>query len=190
MDNENVESNIFDAQGYRYNVGIILLNHRQEVFWGKRRGQDAWQFPQGGINAGESSLQAMQRELYEETGLQLPQVEVIGETGMWLRYRLPVRFRRRRRPGMVQCIGQKQKWFLLRLIDENVCFDFSAAGAPPEFDDWRWIGYWQPADEVVHFKRKVYQQALNELAGLIPGLDQPNPPQPQGKMRSYSRKKR
>lgn len=174
MDNNQLEENIFDAFGYRFNVGIIIVNEHGQAFWGKRRGQDAWQFPQGGVNAGESSEQAMLRELFEETGLNAEQVDVLSSTREWLKYRLPVRFRRRRRPGMVQCIGQKQKWYLLRLRTHEQNINLNAC-ATPEFDDWCWIDYWAPAKKVVNFKRKVYQQALDELAASAPNVA-PRPP--------------
>ena len=90
MDRDQSDNNIFDAQGYRFNVGIVLLNERNQAFWGRRSGQDSWQFPQGGINAGESSEQAMWRELFEETGLRPADVTLLGETADWRYYRLPV----------------------------------------------------------------------------------------------------
>ncbi len=189
MDNENNEDNIFDARGYRYNVGIIILNAGGQAFWGKRRGQDTWQFPQGGLNAGESSEEGMLRELHEETGLHAEQVEVLGATHTWLCYRLPIRYRRGRQPGLVQCLGQKQKWFLLRLRDESsVAFDLQA-GTSPEFDDWCWIDYWLPADQVVYFKRKVYRQALEELARRFPAVlcDKPGKMAPRGGKKSRRR---
>lgn len=169
MNIQHNDDNIFDGQGFRYNVGIIILNAQNQVFWGRRCGQDAWQFPQGGMQGGESSEQAMFRELWEETGLYASDVLVLGETRAWLRYRLPLRFRRRRRAGLVQCIGQKQKWFLLRLKKEETTIDLAATGTP-EFDQWRWLNYWQAIEEVVHFKRKVYQLALQELSELVPEL--------------------
>lgn len=168
MDNNQFDQNVFDAQGYRYNVGIIIVNALGQAFWGKRAGQDSWQFPQGGLVAGESSEQAMLRELFEETGLSREHVEIIGQTADWLRYRLPVRYRRRKQ-GALQCIGQKQKWFLLKLTGEDCDVNLRASNSP-EFDDWRWIDYWQPSRDVVHFKRRVYRQALEELSGLAPEL--------------------
>ena len=95
MDNDQPDNNIFDAKGYRFNVGIVLLNAHNQAFWGRRSGQDSWQFPQGGINAGESSEQAMWRELFEETGLGPADVSLLGETRDWLYYRLPRALRRR-----------------------------------------------------------------------------------------------
>lgn len=169
MSIQNNDDNIFDAQGYRLNVGIVILNSQNQVFWGRRLGQDAWQFPQGGMSAGESAEQAMFRELWEETGLLPEHVEILGETQQWLAYRLPLRFRRRRRPGHIQCVGQKQKWFLLRLKRDDAPFDLQRAG-DPEFEQWIWLDYWQAATEVVHFKRYVYDLALTELSTFIPEL--------------------
>ena len=86
---------MIDRNGYRSNVGIILLNSKNEVFWGRRIKQDSWQFPQGGIKAGESPEQAMHRELTEEVGLHPHHVKIIGRTRDWLRYEVPDHFIRR-----------------------------------------------------------------------------------------------
>lgn len=155
---------MIDSQGFRPNVGIILTNDQGRVFWAKRKGQDAWQFPQGGISRDESPMEAMYRELYEETGLQPDHVEIIGQTRRWLRYRLPKRMIRRHSHPL--CIGQKQRWFLLRLVADEHCLKLDATDKP-EFDGWRWVDYWHPVNEVVFFKRRVYQLALNELAPLL-----------------------
>ena len=155
---------MIDRDGFRPNVGIILSNGRGRVLWARRIGQDSWQFPQGGIQSDENPEQAMYRELNEEVGLFPGDVEIIGSTRGWLRYRLPKRFvRRHRRPV---CIGQKQVWFMLRLIapEGQVCLDHNDK---PEFDQWRWVDYWQPLKEVVPFKRRVYSCALRELAPLV-----------------------
>jgi len=155
---------VIDDEGFRANVGIILSNCDGEVFWGKRIGQSSWQFPQGGIDEGETPLEAMFRELYEETGLQKKHVRVIGSTKGWLRYRLPHKMIRRSENGKV-CIGQKQRWFLLKLTCDDSSVDLCAYGTP-EFDNWRWVNYWLPAKEVVYFKKRVYERALQELAPL------------------------
>jgi putative (di)nucleoside polyphosphate hydrolase len=155
---------VIDSQGFRPNVGIILTDDQGRVFWAKRKGQDAWQFPQGGISRNESPQEAMYRELYEETGLQPDHVEIIGQTRRWLRYRLPKRMIRRHSQPL--CIGQKQRWFLLRLVAGENCLQLDATDKP-EFDGWRWVDYWHPVKEVVFFKRRVYQLALNELAPLL-----------------------
>ncbi|MDH3832265.1 MAG: RNA pyrophosphohydrolase [Gammaproteobacteria bacterium] len=155
---------MIDSDGYRPNVGIILTNRHGQLLWARRIRQDAWQFPQGGIRAKETPEQAMYRELEEEIGLESSHVEMLGSTRGWLRYRLPERFiRRHQRPV---CVGQKQVWFMLRLVGEErfVRLDLSDK---PEFDNWRWVDYWQPLREVVAFKRTVYKKALNELAPLL-----------------------
>lgn len=155
---------MIDSDGYRPNVGIILSSGSGQVLWAKRVGQDAWQFPQGGIDHDESPEDALFRELNEELGLQQQHVEVLGVTRDWLRYQLPNRYVRPRR-GRV-CIGQKQKWFVLRLTADESLVRFDAT-PQPEFDGWRWVDYWHPLTEIVEFKREVYDLALRELAPLL-----------------------
>lgn len=153
-----------DAQGYRANVGIILSNGNKAVFLGGRAGQAGWQFPQGGIRRGESPEEAMYRELREEIGLMPGDVRVLGSTRRWLRYRLPERYVRRDSAPL--CIGQKQRWFLLQLLSPQDALCLNSTDTP-EFDRWRWVDYWQPVAEVIFFKRRVYQRALEELAPLL-----------------------
>jgi len=155
---------VIDRAGYRLNVGIILVNESDRVFWGRRSGHDAWQFPQGGLATGESALQAMFRELLEEVGLEKGDVEVLGSTKRWLKYRLPKQYLRHGSEPLV--IGQKQKWFLLKLVtsEQKVRLDLSDS---PEFDSWRWIDFHTPAEQVIFFKRQVYLQALKELEPLL-----------------------
>jgi putative (di)nucleoside polyphosphate hydrolase len=155
---------VIDEDGYRPNVGIIITNQAGQLLWARRYGQEAWQFPQGGIKYRETPEQALYRELKEEIGLGPEQVELLGSTRGWLRYRLPKRMiRRHSRP---LCIGQKQKWFLLRIRcdDSQICFDCSAK---PEFDNWSWVSYWYPLGQVVAFKQDVYRRALLELAPRV-----------------------
>jgi putative (di)nucleoside polyphosphate hydrolase len=163
-------SDVIDADGFRANVGIVLMRHEQ-VFLGRRTGGRGWQFPQGGVRSGESLEHALFRELAEEIGIDKSAVRLLGHTDRWLRYRLPARYvRRNQRPV---CIGQKQRWFLLRLNSDEVTFDF-ARTTQPEFDEWRWSPYWDPVQEVIYFKRAVYQRALTELATFaFPGGKQP-----------------
>jgi putative (di)nucleoside polyphosphate hydrolase len=164
---------VIDEDGFRPNVGIIICNGDGKVFWARRvGGKDAWQFPQGGIDAGESPEQALFRELYEEVGLRAHQVEVLAQTDRWLRYHLPRQYWRRG-PGP-RCVGQKQKWFLLRLRVPDSAIQLDAHGSP-EFDHWEWVDYWHPIDRVIHFKREVYRLAMQELEPVVPkslGIEQ------------------
>lgn len=155
---------MLDREGYRPNVGIILANQKNEVFWGKRIREHAWQFPQGGIKYGESPVQAMYRELHEEVGLRPEHVRILGRTRDWLRYNVPNDFIRRDSRGIYK--GQKQIWFLLRMIGRDSDVSLRAT-RHPEFDAWRWSQYWVPLDAVIEFKRDVYTQALNELSGIL-----------------------
>ena len=164
---------MIDEDGFRPNVGIIICNGDGKVFWARRvGGKDAWQFPQGGIDAGESPEQALFRELYEEVGLRAHQVEVLGQTDRWLRYHLPRQYWRKG-PGP-RCVGQKQKWFLLRLRVSDSAIQLDAHGSP-EFDHWEWVDYWHPINRVIHFKREVYRLAMQELEPVVPksmGIEQ------------------
>ena len=155
---------MLDKDGYRPNVGIILCNAKNEVFWGKRVKEHAWQFPQGGIDAGESPVQAMYRELREEVGLLPSHVRILGRTQGWLRYDVPSSWVRREWRGAYR--GQKQIWFLLRMVGRD-CDVSLRATSKPEFDAWRWHEYWVPIESVIEFKREVYQKALNELAAFL-----------------------
>jgi putative (di)nucleoside polyphosphate hydrolase len=157
---------MLDREGYRPNVGIILVNQKNQVFWGKRVREHAWQFPQGGIKYGESPVQAMFRELHEEVGLNPEHVRILGRTKDWLRYEVPDHFIRRESRGHYR--GQKQIWFLLRLVGRDT--DVSLRATPhPEFDAWRWSQYWVSLETVIEFKRDVYHRALQELSPLLQG---------------------
>ena len=159
---------MIDAQGFRPNVGIVIANDHGQLLWARRvGGRDAWQFPQGGMMPGESPEDTLFRELEEETGLLREHVSVLATTEGWLTYRLPRRFLRPPRNRPV-CIGQRQKWFLLRLDAEDEAIDLGRSPAP-EFQDWRWVNYWYPIRKVVHFKRGVYARALRELAPALRG---------------------
>ena len=151
---------MIDAEGYRPNVGIILSNQLGEVLWARRVGQNAWQFPQGGIRYRESPVEAMYRELYEEVGLKPSDVSLVACTRGWLRYRLPRKMIRQN--SLPICIGQKQKWFLLSLNSDEQRIKLQQ-GDVPEFDQWQWVSFWYPLNKVVSFKRQVYRQALSEL---------------------------
>jgi putative (di)nucleoside polyphosphate hydrolase len=138
------------------------------VFWAKRKGANSWQFPQGGIDGNEDPEAAMYRELWEETGLTAEHVQLLGRTRYWLRYKLPEKYVRKN--SMPLCIGQKQIWFMLRLLTDeaNVRFD---CGHKQEFDSWKWVEYWYPLKDVVYFKRRVYRKALEELGVMLVSED-------------------
>lgn len=155
---------MIDADGYRLNVGIILCNQEGRLFWARRIGRNVWQFPQGGIQPNETPEEALIRELQEETGLGAEHVEIVGCTREWLRYRLPKRLVRH--DVQPVCIGQKQRWFALRLVgsDQHVRLNLTDT---PEFDHWKWVSYWYPLREVAAFKRNVYERALLELQPFI-----------------------
>ena len=155
---------MIDSEGFRANVGIILTNDQGQVFWARRIGMDAWQFPQGGIKKNESPKTAMYRELKEEIGLEPEHVELINSTDDWLRYWLPKRYIRQNKGPL--CIGQKQIWYLLKLTVDETYLDLSYT-SEPEFDSWKWVDFWRPVEEVISFKRQVYQQALKQLQPFI-----------------------
>lgn len=159
---------MLDREGFRPNVGIILLNRKNQVFWGKRIRTHSWQFPQGGIDRGESPEEAMYRELYEEIGLQVHHVRLVARTRDWLRYEVPDHFIRREARGHYR--GQKQIWYLLQMLGHDWDLNLRATNHP-EFDAWRWNDYWVPLDVVVEFKRGVYEMALTELARYLPRPD-------------------
>jgi len=184
---------MIDADGYRPNVGIVVANTLGQVLWARRvGGQDAWQFPQGGLHEGEKPEECMFRELEEEIGLREEHVRILGCTDGWLRYRLPQHMRRdhrrsanrsassggrgqkkaassggRGRHAAPAFKGQKQKWFLLEMLasDDQVRFDRCEK---PEFDGFAWVSYWYPLNKVIDFKRDVYRRALKQLAPRLP----------------------
>jgi putative (di)nucleoside polyphosphate hydrolase len=160
----DASARMIDAQGYRPNVGIVLCNRDNRVFWARRCGSSGWQFPQGGIKPHETPEQALYRELHEEVGLDAEHVQLVGRTRDWLRYDIPDQFRRAPRRSPFR--GQKQIWFLLRLVGGEEHVRLNACDRP-EFDRWRWVDYWSPLGEIVEFKRGVYELALRELEPLL-----------------------
>jgi putative (di)nucleoside polyphosphate hydrolase len=151
---------MIDPDGYRPNVAIVLMNQQRRVFWAQRSNSDGWQFPQGGMRSDETPVEAMYRELNEETGLAPNHVELLGATPGWLRYRLPRRYQRHYSKPL--CIGQKQVWFLLRFLADDSVFSLNLSDEP-EFTRFQWVDFWYPVDNVITFKRSVYRQALSLL---------------------------
>lgn len=155
---------MIDEEGFRHGVGIILVNEKRQIFLAKRIGKEAWQFPQGGIQESETPEQAMYRELREEIGLNESDVKIMSTTRRWLRYRLPKRLVRHYSKPL--CIGQKQKWFLLRFKGDDKRINLIATESP-EFDSWAWVSYWYPLTQVVTFKRRVYNLVMKEFARIV-----------------------
>ncbi|CAM4004990.1 RNA pyrophosphohydrolase [Xenorhabdus thuongxuanensis] len=161
---------MIDDDGYRPNVGIVICNRQGQVLWARRYGQHSWQFPQGGINPGESPEQAMYRELFEEVGLNRKDVRVLASTRSWLRYKLPKRLVRWDTKPV--CIGQKQRWFLLQLLCNEADINVQRSKTP-EFDGWRWVSYWYPVRQVVSFKRDVYRRVMKEFSSIVMSTPEP-----------------
>ena len=155
---------MIDSRGYRAGIVIVIFNQQRKLFWAKRIGQDAWQYPQGGIDEGETPEDALFRELKEEVGLNPDDVKIVTVTRQWLYYKLPkhlIRYHSKPR-----CIGQKQKWFLLKFVGDEKNINFNHTDKP-EFDDWAWVNYWQPMKEVIDFKKNVYQKAMKIFNGYV-----------------------
>lgn len=163
----NLPTSIYEElhqdDGYRPNIGIVLMNRFGKVLWARRTTRDGWQFPQGGVKRNESLEDALFRELYEEVGLEDHQVSMLAHTSGWLRYDLPRNYlRRARRRGNTRFRGQKQIWCLLALMgdDSQVCL---SASVKPEFDKWIWTDWWSAVQDIVDFKRPVYESVWLEL---------------------------
>ena len=155
---------MIDSEGYRANIGIVITNEKKQILLAKRYKQDAWQLPQGGIDKGETELEALYRELEEEVGLAPEQISLLAKTPKWLRYELPIEhIRRKQKPT---CIGQKQVWYLLKLVSRDTDISLNLHNKV-EFDDWKWVDYWSPVDEVINFKKEVYEDMLKTLAPIL-----------------------
>ena len=155
---------IYD-DGYRANVGIVICNPEGKVFFAKRRYQSGWQFPQGGIIEGESPKKAMWRELLEETGLKKENTKLIKTSQNWYEYNLPKKNIRKNGKGTL-VIGQRQKWFLLSFTDNSDLIKLDES-PEQEFDSWKWVKPESSINQVIGFKRKVYQQVLDEFLPFI-----------------------
>jgi putative (di)nucleoside polyphosphate hydrolase len=147
---------------YRPCVGVMLLNHRGEVFVAQRidTPAEAWQMPQGGIDTGEDPRAAALRELREEIGTD--KAEILAESKDWLRYDLPIELMEKTRHGGWH--GQRQKWFVMRFTGDDS--DVDLATEHPEFSAWKWVPIEQLPDLIVSFKRHVYLDLLAEFGEL------------------------
>lgn len=155
---------MIDPAGYRAGVAIVIFNQKKKLFWAKRVRQNAWQFPQGGVSVGETLTETMFRELKEETGLDPEDVKIVTVSRQWFYYRLPKHLIRHRSEPL--CIGQKQRWFLLKFVGDEAKFNFNLS-EKPEFDAWQWVSYWHPMQEIIPFKKQVYQRALKMFAPYV-----------------------
>ena len=148
----------------RLGVGIILLNHENKVFVGKRidNPKNFWQMPQGGVDQNENFLQAAKRELEEETGIK--SVELVKELNGWLVYDLPANLLGKVLEGKYR--GQKQKWFIMKFIGKDN--EINVKTKNPEFLDWKWIKVSKLPSIAVSFKVDLYKKLKKELNFLNP----------------------
>lgn len=160
---------VVDSKGFRSGVGIVLCNKEGKVLIARRHGsQDQWQFPQGGVEMGESLETTMSRELYEELGVRRSDIAVLACTRKSLLYRLPLEIvQARETTSSSYFIGQKLTFFLLQLTCSSSVINVDL-GKRPEFDSWKWVSYWYPVRVIVRFKREMYRRALTELVPYLP----------------------
>jgi len=154
----------FNKLPYRSNVGIMMVNEKGYVFVGQRldNNQNAWQMPQGGIDAGEDPETAAYRELLEETGIKKQDVRFVASSSKWLSYDLPEDLIPILWNGKFR--GQKQKWFLFKFLGEDG--DINIATEHPEFSKWKWISKENLLKEIVPFKKSVYENVLKEFKNI------------------------
>jgi len=149
-----------EESNYRLNVGLIIVNNYGKVLICKRKNSNQWQFPQGGIDKGESPIEAAKREIFEEVGIKSSQIRVLGKIKDWVKYEIPKKLAKKnfKKKGIV---GQKQKWFIFKIKSKA---SISFINDPDnEFDDFAWVSYWHPIALIVSFKKDVYSSVLAEL---------------------------
>ena len=149
-----------EESNYRLNVGLIIVNNYGKVLICKRKNSNQWQFPQGGIDKGESPIEAAKREIFEEVGIKPSKIKVLGKIKDWVKYEIPKELAKKsfKNKGIV---GQKQKWFIFKIKSE-ACISF-VNDPDNEFDDFAWVSYWRPIALIISFKKEVYRNVLAEL---------------------------
>ena len=147
----------------RIGVGAIVLNQHNRVLVGKRKDNpiNKWQMPQGGVNKDEDLYSAMRRELYEETSI--TSFRLIREIDKWLTYELPENLKGKIWKGKFR--GQKQKWYILRFTGDDK--EINVKTKDPEFIDWKWIKIDELPQSIVDFKKKVYEDLVEEICKTI-----------------------
>jgi putative (di)nucleoside polyphosphate hydrolase len=147
----------------RLGVGIIVLNKENKVFVGKRRDNpiNKWQMPQGGVDRGENLINAMKRELKEETSIR--SIEILKELEGWTEYELPNYLLGKIWRGKYR--GQKQKWFIVRFLGKDE--EINLKTTHPEFIEWQWLDIENLPSVIVHFKKKVYEKLLPVIKSFI-----------------------
>ncbi len=148
---------------YRPGVGIMLINEKKEIFAGRRidSRSEAWQMPQGGIDRGETPLEAVLRELAEEIGTR--EIEILKESKEWFYYDLPAYLVDKLWRGRYR--GQRQKWFAMRFLGEES--DININTSHPEFMDWKWVSSTELPNLIVPFKRELYINVLREFEDIL-----------------------
>ncbi|MDR3441102.1 RNA pyrophosphohydrolase [Telmatospirillum sp.] len=151
---------------YRSGVGLMLFNPQGLVFTAKRidTAENAWQMPQGGIDDGETPVEAALREMKEEIGTN--QAEILGESAGWFHYDLPAELVGKVWKGRYR--GQRQKWFALRYTGRDCDIDIRTEH--PEFNDWRWTRFDQLIELIVPFKRDLYRAVIGEFTTIARDL--------------------
>lgn len=150
---------------YRSGIGIMLINKEKKIFVGKRidNHSDAWQMPQGGIDAGETEDEAMFRELKEETGISAFGVKVLQKSRGYFYYNLPYKLQKKFWGG--KYLGQRQRWYLAEFIGDESLVNIQTED--PEFSAWKWISREEILSTIVGFKRELYQDVINEFSKIL-----------------------